>query len=217
MSGPVREDLTLAGPAGALQAVLEAPESAAPKALALVCHPHPLHGGAMTNKVVHTLARSFVALGAAALRFNFRGVGASQGSHDNGVGEVQDAVAAAAYLRSRWPRCPLYLGGFSFGAAVVVRAAATLQPNAILTVALPFERLDAGGSSADMPWLLIHGSADELIGIDALIDWLNQQPPGPELEVIAGADHFFHAKLAEVGAAVEAFFGPLIAVETAVR
>jgi len=199
------------GPAGSLEALLEMPESAAPTAVVLICHPHPLHGGAMTNKVVYTLARGFVALGAAALRFNFRGVGASQGAHDAGVGEIEDAIAAAACLRARWPECPLYLGGFSFGAAVAVRAAATIRPSGLVTVALPFERLGVGATAPDLPWLLLHGSEDELIGLDALIEWLNQQPPGPELEVVAGADHFFHGKLSELRADVEAFFGPLIA------
>jgi alpha/beta superfamily hydrolase len=167
----------------------------------------------MTNKVVYTLARGFVALGAVALRFNFRGVGASEGSHDSGVGEVQDAIAVAAWLRGRWPGIGLYLGGFSFGAAVAVRAAASIQPSALVTVALPFERLVDDDNSLSLPWLLIHGSEDEIIKVDSLIGWLNRQPPGPELEIVSGADHFFHGKLAELRSGVEAFFGPLVAAQ----
>jgi alpha/beta superfamily hydrolase len=212
---PVKEELAIAGPVGALEALLETPASLAPKALALICHPHPLHGGTMTNKVVYTLARAFVALGVAALRFNFRGVGASQGSHDAGVGEVEDAIAAATWLRDRWPGSALYLGGFSFGAAVAVRAAETIQPDGLVTVALPFERLRADEDPPDVPWLLLHGSEDELINLDALIDWLNGQPPGPELELIAEADHFFHGKLPELREGVEVFFRPLIAAAAA--
>lgn len=201
----LREDLTIAGPAGALEAIVELP-AACPTATALICHPHPLHGGTMMNKVVHTLARSFVDLGAAALRFNFRGVGASDGNHDDGVGEVADAVAAAAYLRARWVGRVFYLAGFSFGAAVAVRAAAVIRPDALATVALPFERLEPAVDLPSAPWLLIHGSEDAVVGVDALIDWLNLQTPGPELEVIEGADHFFHGKLTALRSGVAEFF-----------
>lgn len=207
----MKEALTIAGPAGGLEALLEVPAAGAPTAAALVLHPHPLHGGTMQNKVAHTLARSFVTLGVAALRFNFRGVGASYGEHDGGVGEVDDACAAAAWLRDHFPSMPLFLGGFSFGAAVAVHAAARIEPRGLVTVALPFDRIDGPISLPSVPWLLLHGSADELIGLDALIAWLNEQPPGPELHVITGADHFFHGKLVELGSGVEAFFGPLSA------
>lgn len=193
------------GPAGALEAMIELPV-ADPTATALICHPHPLHGGTMMNKVVHTLARGFLDLGAAALRFNFRGVGASEGVHDDGIGEVADAVAAARYLRGRWSGLPLYLAGFSFGAAVAVRAAARIRPNALVTIALPYERLERAESLPQLPWLLIHGSEDTLIRVDALIDWLNRQRPGPELEVIEGADHFFHGQLTALKDGVVAFF-----------
>lgn len=203
------EKPAIAGPAGPLEARLELPGQA-PQATALLCHPHPLHGGTMHNKVVHTLARSFLELGAAALRFNFRGVGASAGVYADGLGETDDAVAAAELLTARWPDLPLYLGGFSFGAAVAVRAAPVLDPAGLVTVALPVERLDAGTALPQVPWLLIHGAEDELVPLDALIDWLNEQPPGPALEVVAGADHFFHGKLTDLKVGVTGFFGPLV-------
>lgn len=208
MSRPRRENLLIAGPAGALEAILETPTVATPTpaAVALICHPHPLHGGTMDNKVVTTLARSFLAHGALALRFNFRGVGASAGVFDNGIGELDDAAAAAAHLRDRWPDAPFFLGGFSFGAAVAAQAAETLEPAALVTVALPIERLGAPSFiQPAAPWLLVHGSGDALIDVDALIDWLNELAPGPELDVVDGADHFFHGKLVELRSCVDAF------------
>jgi alpha/beta superfamily hydrolase len=201
------EEPDIVGPAGTLEAKLELPEGE-PKATALICHPHPLHGGTMDNKVVYTLARSFLALGAAVLRFNFRGVGASAGSYADGAGEVEDALAASAWLFERWPDLPQYLGGFSFGAAVVVRVANGVRPAGLVTVALPVERIEPDTTLPAAPWLLVHGDDDELVALDSLIDWLNDQTPGPELEVIAGADHFFHGKLTELKNGVTSFFAP---------
>ena len=115
------QSLVLKGPAGDLEARLDFPEGrqgrdpAAPVAFAVVCHPHPLFGGTLTNKVVHTLAKSFNDAGMPALRFNFRGVGASAGSHDEGRGEVQDALAVVHYGRERWPQAQLWLAGFLQG------------------------------------------------------------------------------------------------------
>ena len=122
LSASAVEAPIIVGPAGTLEAKLELPQGE-PRATALICHPHPLHGGTMDNKVVYMLARSFLALGAAVLRFNFRGVSASDGSYADGIGEVEDALAVSAWLRERWPDLPQYLGGFSFGAAVAVHAA----------------------------------------------------------------------------------------------
>lgn len=202
------EKPVIAGPAGTLEAKLELP-GGTPRAMALICHPHPLHGGTMDNKVVYMLARSFLTLGATVLRFNFRGVGASAGAYADGIGEVDDAIAACAWMRERWHALPLYLGGFSFGAAVAVRAAAAVGPAGLVTVALPVERLAIEVPLLEMPWLLIHGSDDDLVALDSLIDWLNDQVPGPELEVIPGADHFFHGKLTDLKNGVTSFFSPL--------
>ena len=206
------EQHSIEGPVGALEAKLELPEGPF-RATALICHPHPLYGGTMDNKVVYMLARSFLMLGAVVLRFNFRGVGMSAGSFADGVGEVDDAVAACAWLRERWPDLPLYLGGFSFGAAVAIRAAAAIRPAGLVTVALPVERLGSDAPLPDVPWLLIHGADDELVALDSLIDWLNDQAPGPALEVIAGADHFFHGKLTALKDGVTGFFSPLPAAD----
>jgi len=209
----ITEQHAITGPAGELEAVLEMSSSTEPRGMALVCHPHPLHGGTLSNKVVYTLARAFVDLGAASLRFNFRGVGASAGQYADGVGEVDDAIAAANWLRDRWPGLPFFLGGFSFGAAVALHAAAVLRPHAVVTVALPFARITESAVEPDVPWLAIHGSGDTLIPVDELVEWIGHRARKPTLDVIAGADHFFHGKLAELRSSIERFFAPLLGAE----
>ena len=137
---PAAEALTISGPAGALETLLEVPAAGAPVGgFAVVCHPHPLHGGTMQNKVVHTLARALQEAGIATLRFNFRGVGASAGSYDEGRGEIEDALAVIAYGRARWPGAALTLAGFSFGAQVALLAAPSSAPARLITVAPPVE------------------------------------------------------------------------------
>jgi hypothetical protein len=210
-SDPLRQSHAIPGPAGLLEALLEMPRSEPPLALALVCHPHPLHGGTMSNKVVTTLARAFVDLGAATLRFNFRGVEESDGVFDSGRGEVEDAVASADWLRRRWPGTPLILGGFSFGAMIALRASARLSPLGLVTVALPVQRLDpAEPVAADLPWLLIHGAEDDVVALDDVVEWLNRIDSGPELSVVDGAEHFFHGKLAELKGIVMRYFEKII-------
>src|SRR6266850_1735700 len=116
------KSLTFDGPAGRLECILKFDETRAPKALAVVCHPHPLSQGTMHNKVVFAIAEAFFALGCAVLRFNFRGVGISAGTHDQGRGELEDALAAVEYLRARHPGLPCHIAGFSFGAWIAIEA-----------------------------------------------------------------------------------------------
>ena len=120
---PQSQQVSIGGPAGRLEAVVETPADSAPIGAVVVCHPHPQHGGTMRNKVVHTLARAFVRMGFAALRFNFRGTEGSEGQYDDGIGELDDALAALAWMRTEISVGPLWLGGFSFGAAIAIRAA----------------------------------------------------------------------------------------------
>lgn len=203
---PVAEFRVLEGPAGRLQAVLETPAQGAVSGCAVICHPHPLHGGTMQNKVVHTLARAFVNQGMAALRFNFRGVENSDGSYDEGNGELQDALAAARWLRQQRPGLPLWFGGFSFGAAIAIRAAAEMPAAGIVSIAPAIARI--GGSLREqphVPWLLIQGDNDELVDVDETIAWVNTLEPGPELRIFPDTDHFFHGKLVLLRRAVETF------------
>ena len=194
------------GPAGDLQALLESPQDLEPTAVAVVCHPHPVHGGTMTNKVAHTLARSFVGVGISALRFNFRGVGKSAGSFDDGQGEVADVLAAVDWLRNEAPDLPLWLSGFSFGAAMAIRASVECDPAGLISVAPAVSRF-AGNldRQPECPWLIVQGDQDELVDVEETIAWVNELEPGPELEVFPETEHFFHGKLVLLRNAVEEF------------
>ena len=160
----------------------------------------------MQNKVAHTLARSFAGLDFAALRFNFRGVGASDGSFDNGVGEIQDALAATAWLRGEFPHLSLWLGGFSFGAAMAIHAAVTFSPAGLVSVAPAAARFaNALPQQPACPWLIVQGDQDELVPIEETIAWVNGLDPGPELVVFPGTEHFFHGKLVDLRETVQDF------------
>jgi alpha/beta superfamily hydrolase len=186
----------LQGPAGELQCAVDEPATSgltAPRGLALVCHPHPLHGGTMDNKVVQTLARAFVQLGWRAVRFNFRGVGASQGAWDEGRGEVDDALAVVQALRETGQ--PLVVAGFSFGAYVASQAAARLQgPEAAQRVVLVGPAVQ-NFPVAPVPQdsLVIHGESDEVVSLSSVLDWA--RPHTLPVTVVPGTGHFFHGQL----------------------
>ena len=200
---PHKERLTIDGPAGRLEALLETPEGAAGERVAVLCHPHPLHQGTMLNKVVHTLARAMNDLGLPALRFNFRGVGASQGSYAQGEGELGDVVAVAEYARDRWPDCRIWLAGFSFGAVVAARAAERIQPEQLVSIAPAVSVLEPGsGEVAGMPWLVVQGGEDEIVSPAEVKDWVASLQPGPELVVLPEAGHFFHGHLVDLRSAL---------------
>ncbi len=203
---PQSQKISIRGPAGELEAILEFPGDAGINGVAVVCHPHPQHGGTMHNKVAHTLARSFVRSNFAVLRFNFRGTEGSEGVYDNGVGELDDALAALAWIRQQKVEGPLWLAGFSFGAAIAVRAAVARDVDGLISVAPAIYRF-AGNLDAqpDCPWLIIQGDEDELVEIDETVEWLDSLDPGPELLVVPGAEHFFHGRLHELREAVMAF------------
>jgi alpha/beta superfamily hydrolase len=161
----------------------------------------------MTNKVVTTLARSFARLGADAVRFNFRGVGKSAGTYADGIGERDDALAVVAWARARWPGRPLYLGGFSFGAAVAAAIAARVAPAGLVTVAPPVDRLPTGFAPPACPWLLIHGDADDVVPAAPVVEWSAKLPLAPRVVVLPGVGHFFHGRLAALTEAVNTAFG----------
>ncbi|MET0988150.1 MAG: alpha/beta family hydrolase [Steroidobacteraceae bacterium] len=194
-----RSQETIAGPAGPLEALLEVPANDTGRAFAVVCHPHPLYGGTMNNKVVYTVARALLEVGMPALRFNFRGVEASAGQFADGVGETEDARAAIHWMRARFPQRALWLGGFSFGGAVAIRAAVLEQAEVLVTVAPAVDRI--AGTEALLPrcpWLILQGDQDDLVPVDATRSWVQNLPQAPRLIVLAGADHFFHARLTEL-------------------
>jgi len=200
------QKMILQGPAGDLESILDVPADDVIVGAAVICHPHPQHGGTMHNKVAHTLARSFVRSGFAALRFNFRGTEGSAGSYDKGVGELDDALAAIDWLAQKHPQVPLWLGGFSFGAAIAIRAALVRPVDGLISVAPAIYRFANGlEKQPECPWLVIQGDQDELVEIDETINWFNDLLPGPELLVVQGAEHFFHGRLNDLRSAVMEF------------
>jgi uncharacterized protein len=194
------EVLTVTGPSGPLETRLEYQEGQQhPAVFGVVCHPHSLKGGTMDNKVAHTLARAMVECGAPTFRFNFRGVGASGGAFDHGRGEADDLAAVVEEGRRRFPDSALWLGGFSFGAFVALRAAQRLAPAKLVAVAPPVVGYELGEVAApDCDWMLAQGDADDVVPPDAVLSWAASQAHKPRLHVLAGAGHFFHGKLHEL-------------------
>lgn len=186
----------VAGPAGSLECAIDQPAQP-PVGVAVLCHPHPQFGGTMDNKVVQTLGRACVGLGYTSVRFNFRGIGASAGSWDEGAGEVDDALAVIAAHRQ--PGLPFLLGGFSFGGYVAAGAAARLpeaqRPQQLLLVAPAVVNFKTPPVPAGT--LLIHGELDDVVPLQALLDWARPpaQPLTHAVTVVPGAGHFFHGQL----------------------
>jgi len=183
-----------------LEARVEEPEPGSrPAVVGVVCHPHPLYGGTMQNKVVHALGRAMQELGAPTVRFNFRGVGASAGAYDAGRGEIDDAVAVVAWARARWNCEALWLAGFSFGSAVALQAAALVRPLALVTVAPPVGRLLATSTAhPQCRWLVVQGDNDELVDFATVQSWARGFDDPPEFAAMPGAEHFFHGRLGEL-------------------
>jgi uncharacterized protein len=183
----------ISGPAGRIEVATDVPDGIT-RGVAVLCHPHPLHGGTMDNKVIKTLARAFVQLGWRAVRFNFRGVGGSQGQWDHGEGEVDDAMGVVAACSDA--ALPLALAGFSFGGYVAAQAAARLA-----AAGRPAERVVlVGPATSTFPVpavpadsLVIHGEADDVVPLSATLDWA--RPQGLPVVVLPGVGHYFHGQL----------------------
>jgi alpha/beta superfamily hydrolase len=178
-------------------ALLDEPiDVGSPDSIAVVCHPHPQYGGAMTNKVVYSLAKAFNEAGATAVRFNYRGVGASTGTYDDGNGETADALAVLEWAAQRWPGAKLCLGGFSFGGAVAIRAAAARDVARLVTVAPAIRRIPVDDSSLPQcPWLIVQGDQDELVDPNDIQRWAEGLTESPRLVMLNGVEHFFHGRL----------------------
>ena len=183
----------VAGPAGRIECAVDQPEGQA-RGAALIAHPHPLYGGTLDNKVVQTLARAFLELGYETWRPNFRGVGQTEGTHDEGRGELDDLYAVLQSLQSE----KRVLAGFSFGAALQAQLAQRVAPERLVLVGIAVNRLKAPEVPAHT--LVIHGENDETVPLAAVLDWARPQ----ELPVllVPGADHFFHRKLQVLRTAV---------------
>lgn len=188
-----RLKLRIPAPAGRIETVIDDPETVR-RGIALIAHPHPLHGGSLENKVVSTLARAAVDAGWIAVRPNFRGVGMSDGAFDAGRGETEDLLAIARFVAPNYPDLPWVLAGFSFGAYVQHRVRQHLDARRLILVAPAVTLYDFDPVPADT--VVIFGDADEVIAPDAIRAWAESQ--GVALRIIPGAGHFFHGKLKEL-------------------
>ncbi len=201
----VASSLMLPGPAGGLEVSVDFPEDAEARAgLAIVCHPHPLEGGTMHNKVVTMLARSLRELGLITVRFNFRGVGESQGSYDNGRGETLDLLAVAQWAQQARPDHAMWLAGFSFGAWIALLGARHLRVAQVISIAPPAGRWDFSAVLPPAcPWLVVQGEADDIVAPQAVYDWLGKLDAHPTLVKMPDTGHFFHRRLMDLRGAVK--------------
>jgi alpha/beta superfamily hydrolase len=201
----------IAGPAGLLDIVVNAPATGVAgglRGIALIAHPHPLQGGTLDNKVVQTLAKTFAALGYMSVRFNFRGVGGSEGVFDDGVGETEDALAALAHARQEFAGgregLPVVLAGFSFGSFVQTRVARTITPERMVLVGPAVKRFAEYQVPADT--IVIHGEEDDVVMLTDVLDWARpQQLP---IVVFPGCGHFFHGRLPQLQRVIAGMWRP---------
>lgn len=198
------ETLFVAGPAGRLESLLEEPEGAEPVEAALVCHPHPLHGGTMHNKVVYRLARGLRKAGCVVLRFNYRGVNLSTGQYDNGIGELDDAKAAFAELRGRYPKLPVMVGGFSFGSRIALRLThADPAIRRVIAVGFPTSGSREHVHDIQVPKYFIQSTHDSFGPRPELTVFYESLPQPKRLDWVEAVDHFFKDNLDGFEAVVE--------------
>ena len=198
------------GPAGKLEAMLWTPPALAPGIAALVCHPHPLFGGTMHNKVVFQAAKALDSLGIAVLRFNFRGAGLSEGIHDKGRGELDDVRAALQFLAGEFPGTPLLVAGFSFGCWVGLRAGCEdRRVEKLIGIGAPVNNSDFSYlAKCVKPKLFVHGSNDEHGDVEKVRQMVASLPGENELVVVDGVDHFFAGKIEKLGKAIRDWLQP---------
>ena len=198
----------ITGPAGRLEALLDAPSNE-PRAAAVFAHPLPTHGGTMHTKAVYQGAKALARIGVATLRFNFRGVGRSAGTFDAGPGEMDDYRAALDFMHDRYRSLPLWAAGFSFGSWIATTVGADdPRVRLLLGIGLPVDRYDfATVKQSDKPKFIIHGEEDELISVKDVRRFYSELKEPKELVIIEAADHLFDGKTSEVGDAVEDLLG----------
>lgn len=200
------ESLFVKGPAGRLEAILEEPEDRDPIECALVCHPHPQHGGTMHTKAVYRTARGLRRAGCAVLRFNYRGVNLSEGEYDNAVGEVEDARSALSLLLSRYPTLPLTIAGFSFGSRIALKLGCELgYPRRLIAVGFPTVYKDRSYlEGCTVPRYFVQSDNDEFGPLPELESLVNSLPQPAKLIVIPAADHYFAGALPQLEEAIAA-------------
>ena len=189
------ESLFLPGPAGRLEALLEEPEDQAPMEAALVCHPHPQHGGTMHNKVVYRIARGLRATGTVVLRFNYRGVNLSEGTYNDGEGELDDARVALDYLRGRYPGLPFTIAGFSFGSRIALRLGCGIARR-VIAVGFPAAYKDkATLDTCTTPRIFIQSTNDQFGSVEQIESIVAALPEPKKLILVEAQDHFFAGAL----------------------
>ncbi len=195
-----RQEFFIRGPAGRLECGAAVPDPAEERAATIViCHPHPQHGGTMHNKVVTIMERSMRELGLRTVRFNFRCAGESEGEHDDGYGETDDLFAVIEWVRHARPDDELWLGGFSFGSYISIRAAQNLKLGQLISIAPPVDRYEFENiQHPDCPWLVIQGDEDDIVSYDNVAAWVEKTNPQPEFLVMEQAGHFFHRRLMDL-------------------
>ncbi|WP_367607485.1 alpha/beta hydrolase [Legionella sp. W05-934-2] len=207
MQSPGEHPLSLSGVVGNLEAMLTVPSDAHPNILLFLGHPHSLQGGSMTNKVVTTLARAAKEIGMASLRFNFRGVGHSQGEFDNGIGESEDLIKLVRQVEQDNPACEFIFAGFSFGSYVSYRAACQCPHRLLLSIAPPVERHNfLSFTPAPSPWEIIMGDADEVVPFSAVENFAKNHTPPIPMHRFADTGHFFHGQLVKLRQTLEPLF-----------
>lgn len=192
------------GPGGAIQTTVTRPQQDA-GGFALICHPHPEYGGTQDNKVVTTLARAANDVGLTAVRFNFRGVGDSEGSYDDGRGETADAAAVRDWAAQVSGSEAKLLAGFSFGSAVALRLADKKPSQSLITVGFPASYFDTHIPRPDTRWLALFGDEDDVIDVQSAIERTRALKPVPQVEIMAGAGHFLHGRIGELRKLARAF------------
>jgi len=192
------------GPTGKLEALLAVPDTNnTHNAIAIVCHPHPLHEGTMHNKVTYMIAKTLTDLGIPTLRFNFRGVEKSEGNHANAIGERQDLICAVEKMRQMFPDKKLWLSGFSFGAYISISVSCELNAAQLISVAPPVAAPYFNTPTPpECPWILLQGLADEVVNAQNVLDWCNSLESPPEIKTYADVGHYFHRRLPEIKTAI---------------
>ena len=187
------------GPAGQLEMQLSSPTGEPRQAWGIVCHPHPLHGGAMQNKVVTTIAKTFQHLGLTAVRFNFRGVGKSEGKFDKGYGELDDLLSVIDWVLREKPQNEIWLAGFSFGAYVAAKAGTQIPVSKLVLVAPPVTHFHMESLPPLLTaWILVQGDRDEVVPAEQVYAWAAEREPKPHIIRLPLATHFFHGQLIEL-------------------
>ena len=195
-----RQDFILRGPSGKLECAADVPDPQDERPATMVlCHPPPLHGGTMPNQVGTIMERAMRELGLRTVRLNFRGAGESEGEHDEGYGETDDLFAVTEWVRRTRPDDDLWLGGFSFGSYIALRAAQNLQLGQMITIAPPVDRYEFSSVlHPNCPWLVVQGDEDEVVALEDVKCWIEDLDPPPDFMVMEMATHFFHRRLMDL-------------------